>query len=320
MQLTKKWGELISNCDEAYFFHTPLWAKIMEKTYNFSDYTQFYEVNGKKILVPLMRKKKYEFNLLSSMPFGYGGFFSKSAIFSYDVKNLVNQIIRGRNIILNFTMPPLSNLPLDFEDSSIIEVKDSWNYAHILPLKKGFDYIRKNKYNRRARRSIKKAVNNDVEIRKGDSLDDFEDYYHVYSKSAEEKWGYETPPDPLELYKNMYKYGSNHVDIYLAQKDGETIAGYITLNYGKNIFMYGGAFLSKYGSLQPSSMLYDHIIEIGCNEGYDYLNMGASGDLSGVMKFKENFGPDIIKTDNFRAYSMIGRLGMKFYERIKCLI
>lgn len=320
MQLTKKWGELISNCDEAYFFHTPLWAKIMAKTYNFSDYTKFYEVNGKEILVPMMKEKKYEFNLLSSMPFGYGGFFSKSTISFYDIKNLVNQIIRGRNIILDFTMPPLSNLPLDFEDSSIIEVKDSWNYAHILPLKKSFDYIWKNKFNRRARRSIKKAAKNDIKILKGDSLDDFEDYYRIYSKSAEEKWGYETPPDPFDLYKNMYKYGSNDVNLYLAQKDNEAIAGYITLNYGKNIFMYGGSFLSEYGSLHPSSLLYNHIIESGCNNGYEYLNMGSSGDISGVMKFKENFGPELIKTNKFRAYSTIGRLGLKFYEKIKCLI
>jgi lipid II:glycine glycyltransferase (peptidoglycan interpeptide bridge formation enzyme) len=217
-------------------------------------------------------------------------------------------------------MPPLSNLSLDFEDSSIVEVKDSWNYAHVLPLKKGFDYIQKNKFNRRARRSIKKAVKNDIEVRKGNSLDDFEDYYYVYSRSAEEKWGYENPPDPFDLYKNMYKYGSNHVDLYLAQKDNEVIAGYITLNYGKNVFMYGGAFLSEYGTLHPSSLLYSHIIESGCNDGYECLNMGSSGDISGVRKFKENFGPEFIKTNKFRAYSMIGRVGLKFYERIKGLI
>ncbi|MGZ7118060.1 MAG: GNAT family N-acetyltransferase, partial [Methanobacterium sp.] len=292
----------------------PSWAKILEKTYGLSDYTKIYEVNGKEIIVPIMMNKKYGFNILSSMLYGYGGFFSKSHITSDDIKNLIHQIIGGRNIIFDFTIPPLSNLPLDFEDSSIIKLENYWTYTQILPLKKGFEYIWSNNFNRRARRSIKKAKKNDIEIRKGDSLDDFKDYYYVYSKSATEKWDYETPPESFDLYKNIYKYGLDLVDLYLAQKDDEVIAGYINLNYGKNIFMYGGAFLSEYGPIHPSSLIYGHIIESGCNEGYEFLNMGSSGDISGVKKFKENFGPDNIEISRFNAQSIIGRLRSKIYK------
>ncbi|MGZ7117931.1 MAG: hypothetical protein ACXVHS_10900, partial [Methanobacterium sp.] len=109
MQLTKKWNELISNCDESCFSHTPSWAKILEKTYGLSDYTKIYEVNGKEIIVPMIKERKHGFNILSSMLYGYGGFFSKSPITSDDIKNLIHQIIGGRNIIFDFTIPPLSN-------------------------------------------------------------------------------------------------------------------------------------------------------------------------------------------------------------------
>jgi hypothetical protein len=311
---TKKWEELISESDDAYFFHSPFWAKIMEKTYDFRDSTKFFEVSGREILVPMMKRKKYGFNFLHSMPFGYGGFFSESTINSNDIKKLVNKIIGERDLIFNFIMPPFSNLSFDFEKPLITEIKDSWNYTHILPANGDYEHFWGSRYNRKTRRAIKKAVKNKVGIRKGDSLDDFKEYYYLYSKNSE-RWGYETPPDPYDLYKNMYKYGSDHVDLNLAIKDNETIGGVIALNYGKNIYLWGSAFLAEFGALNPVSLLFNDIIKNAYDNGYEYVDFGESGDLSGVKKFKESFGAENIRLNRFKVCSKIGRLALNVYER-----
>ena len=316
--MQKKWKELISNNDNTYFFHSPLWAKIIEKSFDeYNTNTRIYHINGNEILVPMMKKNQYGFKFLYSMPFGsYGGFFSKSSISSNDIKNVINKIIGGRNLNFNFTIPPLSNLPLDFaKNPKVIEVNKIWSYTHILSVDKDFEYIWKNKFNRRARRSIKKAQKHNITIREGDSLDDFKAYHDIYAKAIK-KWDMKNPPDPFDFYKNMYKYGSDYVNLYLAILNDEIIAGLLTFNYGKTVFMYGSAFLNEYGSFHPTSLIYGHIIKNACNESYKYVNMGSSGDISGVRKFKENFGSETIKTNSFSACSLIGRLGSKLYGAI----
>ena len=309
----KKWEEIILKSDDACFYHSPLWAKILEKTYGFRDSTQFFEVNGKEILVPMMKRRQFGFNFLSSMPFGYGGFFSESSINSDDIKSLINEIIGGRNLIFNFKLSNFSNLPLDFGNSSIIEIKDSWDNSHILPVAKDFGYIWTNKFKKKTRGAIRKAVNNKLKIRKGDSLDDFKVFYDIYIK-ASQKWGYENPEYPCDLYKNMYKYGSKYVNLYLATKDDETIAGFITFNFGKSVIPWASVFLNEYGTFNPTSLLYCHIIKKACNDGFKYVDFGESGNLNRVKKFKESFGAEIVKINRFRAFSMMGRFALNFHE------
>ena len=248
------------------------------------------------------------------MPFGYGGFFSESPIHSDDLKKLINKIIGERDLIFNFMMPPLSNISFDFKKHLITETKDSWNYTHILPANANYEHFLRDRYNRKTRRAIKKAVKNKVGIRKGDSLDDFKEYYYLYSKSSE-RWGYEAPPDPFDLYKNMYKYGSKYVNLYLAVKGDETIGGVIALNYGKNIYLWGSAFLVEYAALNPVSLLFNDIIKNAYDNGYEYVDFGESGDLAGVKKFKESFGAENIRLNKFKACSKIGRFVLNVYER-----
>lgn len=312
MSLSKsKWEDIILSSGDSYFFHSPLWAKIIEKTFNLADATRLFEVNEKEIVVPLMKKKRYGFNFFNSMPFGYGGFFSKSLISSDEIKTIIDKIIGGNNLIFNLTLPPLSNQPLNFLNSYIKEIENEWDYTHILKLNESFEFIWKNNFKKKTRNAIRKSEKNNIEVRKGDSLNDFKEFYYLYSKSSE-KWGYEAPPEPFNLYKYLYKYGYPHVNLYIATKDSETIAGLISLNYGKNVYYWGSAFLDDYGTFNPTSLLLSRSIEQACTEGYKLFNMGASGELFGVMKFKEGFGAQLVNTNKFKASSSVGQFVINF--------
>ncbi len=301
-----KWEEIVLDSNDSYFYHSPSWSKIMEKTFNFHDSTRLYTINGKEILVPVMRKKKYGFNVYDSMPLGYGGFFSGDKISFHEIEIIIDKIMGGKNIIFNFTLSPSSNLSIDLKKSSVSQVNDVWSYTHILPLNNDFDYIWKNYFKRNTRRAIQKSERNNIEIQKGDSLNDFKDYYCLYV-DASKKWGYETPEYPLRLFKNLYRFGSDSVDLYMAYRDSELIAGLISFSYGRNVSGWSNVFLSQYGALNPTSLLVSHSIECACKEGYKNYDLGASGDLGGVRKFKESFGPEMIKTNRFRAFSNIGK-------------
>ncbi|MGZ7209603.1 MAG: peptidoglycan bridge formation glycyltransferase FemA/FemB family protein, partial [Methanobacterium sp.] len=220
----KEWEEIILKSDDSSFHNSPLWAKIMEKTYDYRTATRLYELEGKEILIPMMEFNldKYGLKTFVSMPGNNdGGIFSESKITTDDFKAIANDIVGGRNLRLIINLLSRESFPQLKEEWKF---KDEWSYTHILNLEgKTFEDIWKKKFKKNTRRAIRKAIKNNIEIRTADSLNDFKTFYDIYTQ-ASKKWGLETPPEPFKLLENVYKYGSDHVELSLATKDDKIIA------------------------------------------------------------------------------------------------
>jgi hypothetical protein len=315
MEYTKvsknKWEKIIQQSDNAYLFHSPIWAKIIEKTYDYHTATRQYNINDKEILIPIMEKNNYGFKTFDSMPHGYGGIFSESDITTNDIKAIINDIIGGRNLSFHLMLPPFMNLSTNDSNTPIKEewkMRDEWNYAHLLNLEgKNFEDIWKN-YKRKTRQHIRKAKKSGIETRGGTSLDDYRTFYNIYSKVSSQKWGYENPEYPFDFFHNLYKYGSPHVKLSLATKDNQTIAGLITFPYAKTVYYWGSAFKAEYGNLNPTSLLFNESIKQECQENYKYINFGGSGKLKGVRRFKEGLGAGKVEINKYKVLSNLGKI------------
>jgi Acetyltransferase (GNAT) domain len=308
-----KWEEIILKSDNAYFFNSPTWAKILEKTYDYRTATRLYKIEGKSILIPMMKRNIYGFKTYDSMPHGYGGIFSESDITTDDLRCLVDDIVGGRNLIFHLALPPFFDISSPAKSTTKIKdewnVKDEWNYTHLLNIDgKDFEDIWKN-YKRKTRQHIRKAKKSSIEIKDGTSLDDFRDFYNLYL-NASQKWGHESPEYPFNFYRNVHKYGSPHVKLSLATKDEKTIAGLITFHYSKTIYFWGSAFFDEYGTFNPTSLLFNDSIEQACQENYKYINFGGSGKLKGVRRFKEGFGAQKVEISRYKVYSNLGKIAL----------
>ncbi|MGZ7096737.1 MAG: GNAT family N-acetyltransferase, partial [Methanobacterium sp.] len=306
--------EIILKSDNSSFLHSPIWAKIMEKTYNYRTATRLYELEGKEILIPMMELNlsKYGLKTFASMPGtnDQGGIFSKSEITRDDFKAIVNDIVGGKNLSLYM------NLSLYGLSSNIKEewrVKDEFNYVQFLNLEeKTFEDIW-NKYKGYTRRAIRKAKKSGVEVRDATSLDEFKTFYDIYAQ-ASKKWGFETPLFPFKLLENLYKYGSDHIKVSLAIKDDKIIAGNLFFTYSKTMYGYMGAFLREYGTFQPTSLLYNEVIEYAFREGYKYVNFGPSGNLKHIRRFKDGFGAEKADVDRCVIHSTLAKIMNKINE------
>jgi len=305
-----EWEEIILKSDNACFFLSPSWAKIMEKTYKYRPTTRIYHINGKEILIPMMQANRHGFKTLASMPgnFEHGGLFSESKITNDDFKAIINDIIGGRNLILHIN---LSSGELASKITDKWKIKDEWTNTHLLKLEgKNFEDIWKNDFHQKVRRSIRKARKSGVEVREGTTLDDYKTFYDIYAK-ASEKWGYKTPQIPFKLLKNLHKYGSDQVKLSLALKDEKPVAGKIDLWYSKTVYYVYGAFLSEYGTYNPSSLLFNDSIKQACQEDYKYYNFGPSGTLKNIGNFKEGFGAGKVGINRYKVYSNLGKVVSK---------
>ena len=318
----KEWEEIILKSDNAEFFSSPTWAKIIEKSFEeYRTATRLYHINGKSILIPMMEKNTYGkriygFKLFDSMPMGPGGLFSESKITTNDFRRIVEDIVGSRHII-NLALPPLENISPGKSSSKIKDewnVKDEWNYTHMLNLKgKDFEDIWKN-YKKRTRTHIRKAIKSGVEVRDGTSLDDFRAFYNIWSK-ASQNWEYQETHS-FKFFRNLHKYGSPHVKLSLATKDNQTIAGLIAFHYSKTIYHAFMAFKDEYGTFNPTRLIDNDSIKQACQEDYKYIDFGSSGKLDGVRRIKEGFRAEKLETKKYLALSNIAKILQKINKSL----
>ena len=74
-------------------------------------------------------------------------------------------------------------------------------------------------------------------------------------------------------------------------------------------------YLKEYETYGSINLLFRNAIEQACDEGYKCYNLGLSGNLDGVRKFKESFGAEKIDVNRYRILSPFGKIAYWSFER-----
>ena len=284
------WENIVNNCEYATFFHTPMWAKILEKTYpHFKIATKvFIFDNGTQVVLPLMKSKvmKGILHYYYSMPFTlYGGIVADKKISQDKINEIFGSLLKHRLISINITSNPLYdyNLPRQYN------VRDY--FTQILKLEQGFDYIWKN-FSKGHKSSAKKAEKEGVSIQLASQLEDYKNYYSMYLGSVR-RWGNNvTSSYQFEFFRNIFEIGNDKVRLWLAHFDGKFIAGALFFYHNKHVAYWSNASLEDYFKYYPNNLLHVEIIKHACENGYKYYDFLPSGGHEGVVKFKKSFGSE----------------------------
>lgn len=299
------WRSFLNGAENVYFSHTPEWAKIIEETFGYRVATRVYHTSEGDILVPMMESRRFGFSVYQSVPYGYGGIFSSSDISDNLLLNVVRGVVGGRHLLLDIALPPDAALQAE-GDPCIRKTPSEWNYTHILHLD-GPESAVEEKYNRHARRAIRVAERNHVEIVQKDSLAQFHQHYALYEKRTRE-WGYRQPPFPRVFYELLHRYGRPYVQVRLAEMHGTVIGGLVTFEYADTVFTWSNASPSEFRSFCPIHLLLHDALRSAHEKGYSFVNFGGSGNLLGVKKFKESFGATRIDLETYRIASRLASL------------
>lgn len=282
--------EILSQSKGVTFFSSNEWLRIIEKTYsNYKGlWLRFRLSNGKVVYLPGLRRGDWLDSLFAGT---YGGFVSTNPITDQEMEAILAAIsgifqqlrIEGVNISPNPLSP--ASLPLFYREAKL--------YTHILSLDKDFDEICKSDFGYRARRHTKKAERCGVKVCVDSSPNGFTDYYRMYLDSAG-RWGKKNPY-PFELFMNLALVNSEKIKLWLAEIEGKRVAGILLFYGGEQVIYWSGAFYKDYAWCCPNHFLFKASIQDACQQGYRYFNFGSSlaggQELTGVRKFKEQFGP-----------------------------
>jgi hypothetical protein len=299
-KINKGLWDFIENHRYSTIFHTHRWKKVIEKTYslNFSPfiirsetgiigYCPFFNINNKLVL-----------------PFSYLNtplLDGKEEV----MKNKFNNKLNNNKFILN------SLIELDFKGENKTNLNNNYS-TYIINLHYSTELINK-KIHKSIKRSIKKNKD-EVSLRINNSKEALNNFM-LLNRLTRKKHG--VPHQPDKFFYNIYSelIENNKGDIIECEFDNIIIASMILFKHNDKVLYAYGASNTKYNKFSANYKLINYAIFHYKKQGFNYLDLGRAQNNTGLAKFKERWGSDIISLyyySNIKNYLNENRESRKY--------
>jgi hypothetical protein len=294
---------------------TPEWADWLCRTRGYSDASRLYEFpDGRRLLLPLMARSVAGVRVTEeSMPygFGYGGpLVAGGRATAAEVGAVLADLAVRPGLRATVTPNPL--------------VAATWSTAaptggvrvpflcHVVDLAGGFDHVWSKRYRQDARRKVRRAEKQPLEVRqvRDDSL---VGTFAELNRRSVDRWALQRH-QPLwlahlverrrdrvgQLASALPALGSTMTG-WTAHLDGEPVAAYVALLHGEQAWFWMSAMDAKLADrTHAGALLQSLAIQEACQAGARFFQLGESDDGSGVARFKAGFGATPIRYDALR--------------------
>ena len=278
----KKWDEYVRGSPRATVFHLAGWKDVMQNTFGHRFHYLFAR-EGDQIrgLLPLLHiKSRLSGHFLTSMPGGLCVDEDDNGEAAERLIERAKELVRtneARYLVLRdshhrWDVPEL----VTNEDHCTLVVKLSGDPEQVW-----------RKIKKRARQLTNKAIRAEVEVVIGpDALDDF---YPVYLRAMREMG---TPTLGLRFFRNVASQVPAHFDLMIVRHDRQTLGGGCMAPFKDTVYCTWGGMLREFYDLRPNHLLYWETLKYGCENGFQWVDLGRSQRDSGTFTFKRNWGAE----------------------------
>lgn len=174
-------------------------------------------------------------------------------------------------------------------------------YLHRIDLRPGLNTVFSNFHKSCIQRKIQRAEREGVEYEVGRSESTLRKFYQLLLLTRRR---HGLPPQPLTWFRTLKDCLCNNVMIRIALKDGQPIAGVLTLLFKSTIVYKYGCSDAAFHSLGAMPMLFWKTIQEAQQQGATGFDLGRSDiDNQGLIDFKEHLGALCFKLTYFRLGS-----------------
>jgi hypothetical protein len=158
---------------------------------------------------------------------------------------------------------------------------------HRLDLRPSLDALRKGFHKDCIQRKISRATRESLAYEAGRSASLLQRFYRLLQLTRSR---HHVPPQPFEWFEQLLACMGKAACIRIASKDGQPIAGILTLDHRKKmVYKYGGSD-AKYNNLGATPMLLWRAIIEAKEAGREELDLGRSAlDNPGLITFKDRW-------------------------------
>jgi len=299
------WRDVLGKDSYALPTQTPEWTDWLCNSRGYSDTSRLYVFpDGRRLVLPLVARSVAGVRATQeSFPygFGYGGPLVPGGRPTEDeVHAIISDLGRLRVARTTLAANPLT--------------AGTWSAAappgtvtvpytsHVLSLEGGFDRVWSTRYRQEARRSVRRAIKNSLDVRQSSDSETIDVFADLNRRSVD-RWA-EQRGQPswvarmVEERRNragqfasaIASLGSMVV-AWTAHSQGQPVAAYIALVFGPTAYMWMSAMDKRLSDeTRAGALLQSLAIEHACAMGAQWFNLGDAEAGSGVADFKERFG------------------------------
>jgi lipid II:glycine glycyltransferase (peptidoglycan interpeptide bridge formation enzyme) len=161
--------------------------------------------------------------------------------------------------------------------------------CQVLDLPENAEILFERAFTSQNRNKIRKAEKLGVQVRRAHDRAALSSYAAMYRESAA-RWGLARPLSE-EFFLALASAPAG-VDVWLAERDGEVLAGLLNFACGGQIMNWGNVSRRDAWGASPNNLLHWRALQAACADadGPRLYNFGSSTGLPGVETFKSAFG------------------------------
>jgi len=296
------WNSALEASPEATVFHTPEWIDACCEATGLENASRLYETaDGARLVLPMVQRRapRSMLRTIRSLPdgWGFGGAVGSRRVMREDVAMMLDDLV-GSSARLIVKPGPLTG--------------DAWLAApasrrlphviHIVDLRKGYGALWSHGFSSGTRNKIRKAEKRGVEVQWGPGSELAQVHWDIYLRwtigRAKERGipvslglALAKHRESLRRFEIVARRLGDRCRVWVASIDGQPAASTIVLSSGAHAHYWRATSdQALAGPRYPNYLLLARVLEHVAEHGYEYFDMGESGGVRSLARFKEQFG------------------------------
>jgi CelD/BcsL family acetyltransferase involved in cellulose biosynthesis len=309
-----EWKEILDQDPHATAMQTPDWFQMVRDVVGASDASRLYELaDGRRLILPLIRRGRApRFAIQAGYPHGYGlgGLIVSGGLRSTDVQYVLDDLRRSHALSTRITAH--HDVACNWQAGKIPGVVDRRSRTEVLDLDGGMDVVWSRRYKSSTRVAIRKAKKAGVTVELDTSGRLVGEFYDLYRRwTARRAHEHRLPGsvaaylarrrDPFAKFQAATALPGRICRTWMAYVDGRAAASIITLVYGRYAFYWRGTSDKQLaGPVRANNLLHHMAIDDAWGSGCRFYDMGPSGGIVSLERFKQSFGATAQPLVDFR--------------------
>lgn len=304
------WWAVLESDPLAFVYQTPLGMDALCAADGAEDASRLYEFpGGRQLILPLYRRRGLPQCLSVERSPLIGSLVSPGPVLQTELQAIFADL--GNRRLLRTLIRPTALTGDAWASAAPHDLINIKCRSHVLDLQGGFEEVWKHRFNRQARRAIRKAEKAQIEV-ECDSTGRLVPAFYQLQQQSVERWATAkhqpaflarwraSRRDPIRRIQRMSDTLGDAYRIWLAKVNGQPAAAVVVL-FGDNAHYTRGTMDKDLaGPVRASFLLQRLAIEQACKEGCRYYHMGETGTSETLARFKSHFGAQAYDYSEYR--------------------
>ena len=306
----RAWQAVVDADPTSFVYQTPAGLDALCVEHGAQDASRLYEfANGQRLVLPMYRTSGALGPLAVEKTSKSGSILAAQRLQPEELAT-VSADLAGRPVLRTLVRSSPLRAPDVWAALGSSATGSTVRTVHVLDLDGGFDHVAQHRFNKQARRAIRKAERSSIDVQWEHGTALLPAFRQLWEQSVE-RWAGQTDRtsrlyrwragrrDPAHRLSVLAETLGTAFTIWLARVDGRPAASIVVLQDRNAHYTNGAMDIDLAGPIRASFLLQKLAIEQACAAGCRFYHFGETGQNAGLARFKSQFGAEAYRLPDY---------------------